>query len=307
MSADPRAVLTRAVPPPDGTVRYGQHPDQIADVRLPPNGSGRTFPLVVVVHGGFWRAQWDRAHIGPLAAALARLGYPVAQLEYRRTGQPGGGWPGTFADIVAAVGALPGLMALDGPPILLGHSAGGHLALWYSAVAALGPALPGLSDAPTKSVRGAREGNALEAPGPARAERAPASAASGPAGAPTRAPVRGVVALAPVADLAEAYRLDLDGGAVAALLGGGPSDVPDRYAEADPSGRLPGTARTVIVHGALDRNVPIEMSRRYAAMARQIGAPVTLHELPESEHFALIDPESAAWPAVTAGLHSLHS
>lgn len=257
MSADPRAVLTRAVPPPDRTVRYGQHPDQIADVRLPANGSRGTFPLVVVVHGGFWRAQWDRAHIGPLAAALARLGYPVAQLEYRRTGQPGGGWPGTFADIVAAVGALPGLMALDGPPILLGHSAGGHLALWYSAVS------------PTS--------------------------------------VRGVVALAPVADLAEAHRLDLDGGAVAALLGGGPTDVPDRYAEADPSGRLPSHAHTVIVHGARDRNVPIEMSRRYAAMARQVGAPVTLKELPEAEHFALIDPESAAWPAVTAGLHSLHS
>lgn len=115
------------------------------------------------------------------------------------------------------------------------------------------------------------------------------------------------MALAPVADLAEAYRLDLDGGAVAALLGGGPTDVPDRYAEADPSGRMPSRVPTVIVHGAQDRNVPIEISRRYATMARAVGAPVTLNELPESEHFALIDPESAAWPVVTAGLHSLHA
>jgi pimeloyl-ACP methyl ester carboxylesterase len=182
----------------------------------------------------------------------------VAQLEYRRTGQPGGGWPGTFADVVAGVTALPHLTGLGStPPLLLGHSAGGHLALWY----------------------------ALAAP----------------------APVLGIVALAPVADLAEAHRLDLDRGAVAALLGGGPLDVPDRYAEADPSARTPPGVRSVIIHGTRDRHVPVEISRKYTATARADGGEVTLIEIPEAEHFALIDPQSAAWPVVRNAVQSMHS
>jgi len=237
-------------------VRYGDHPDQIADIRLPPPGT-RPRPLVIVVHGGFWRTEWDRSHTSPLAADLAASGYPVAQLEYRRTGQPGGGWPGTFADVVAGVTAVPQLMGLGwAPPLLLGHSAGGQLALWY-----------GLA---------------------------------GPA------PVLGIVALAPVADLAEAHRLDLDRGAVTALLGGGPSDFPDRYAEADPSARTPPAVRSVIIHGSQDRHVPVEISRKYAATARTEGGDVSLIELPEVEHFALIDPQTPAWQVVKSALQSMH-
>ncbi|GAB3950085.1 hypothetical protein GCM10027614_49950 [Micromonospora vulcania] len=141
MPADPRAVLTRPAPEPDRTVAYGDHPDQVADLRLPA-GNGPARPLVVVVHGGFWRAEYDRRHTGPLAAALAGSGYPVAQLEYRRTGQPGGGWPGTLTDVLTGVAELPGLAADLMPdrvtraaPILVGHSAGGHLALYAAAVA----------------------------------------------------------------------------------------------------------------------------------------------------------------------------
>lgn len=261
MATDPRAVLTRPAPPPDATVRYGDHPEQVADLRRPRGGPPQ--PLVVVIHGGFWRAEYDRAHTGPLAADLAARGYPVAQLEYRRTGQAGGGWPGTLNDIAAGTVALPALVAaalpdLDRaaaePPILLGHSAGGHLALWCA----------------------------------------------------TTTPARGVLALAPVADLAEAHRLDLDGGAVSALLGGGPDTVPERYEEADPSRRVPPPTRTVVIHGALDLQVPVEMSRRYVAAARAVGADMQLVELPEAEHFALIDPASPAWPQVTDGLRSLH-
>src|SRR5690606_161093 len=131
---DPREILTRPAPPPDQTVRYGDHPDQVIDLRRPA-ADRPTRPLVAVIHGGFWRADYDRTHTAPLAADLAGRGHPVAQLEYRRTGQPGGGWPGTFDDIAAAMAALErwaadalGAGAL--PPVLLGHSAGGHLALW---------------------------------------------------------------------------------------------------------------------------------------------------------------------------------
>ncbi|SCG48314.1 alpha/beta hydrolase family protein [Micromonospora halophytica] len=261
MSADPREVLTRPAPPPDATVAYGDHPDQIVDLRHP-TGDGPLRPLVAILHGGFWRAEYDRTHTGPLAAALAGLGWPVAQVEYRRTGQPGGGWPGTLTDVLAGVTALPGLAGralpgrvAAGPPLLLGHSAGGHLALHVAA-------------------------------------HAPAA-------------VRGVLALAPIADLAEAYRLDLDAGAVAALLGGGPSEHPDRYAAADPRALVPPPTRTVICHGVRDRQVPVAMSRDYVAAARAAGGDVMLVELPECEHFGLIDPDSDAWPQVRDALQSL--
>ncbi|MFE9689753.1 alpha/beta hydrolase family protein [Micromonospora sp. NPDC005806] len=262
MLADPRDVLTRPAPPPDATVAYGDHPEQCADLRRPA-GDGPPRPLVVVVHGGFWRAEYDRAHTGPMAAALAALGHPVAQVEYRRTGQPDGGWPHTLSDVLAAVAALPELAAAalpgrvaPGPPILVGHSAGGHLALYVAA-------------------------------------HAPDT-------------VGGVLALAPVAGLAEAHRLDLDGGAVAALLGGGPAEFPERYAAADPSTLVPIQVRTVVMHGTLDRQVPVTMSRSWVVAARTAGTLATLVELPECEHFGLIAPDSPAWPRVLDALRSLH-
>ncbi|MFK3982516.1 alpha/beta hydrolase family protein [Micromonospora sp. NPDC050397] len=279
MYPDPRAVLTRTAPAPDSTVRYGDGPEHLADVRLPAPVDGPPRPLVVVIHGGFWRAEYDRGHTSPLAADLASRGYPVAQLEYRRTGQVDGGWPGTLDDVLTGVAALPDLVEplLSGTgsssgrgsgrpgPILLGHSAGGQLALHCARH------LPGR--------------------------------------------VGGVLALAPVSDLAEAYRLDLDGGAVAALLGGGPDEFPGRYAVADPfhaavessgsdrSSQVAEYSPTVILHGALDAQVPVGMSRRYAAVA---GSNCRLIELPECEHFGLIDPESPAWHTVTDALLSLH-
>lgn len=245
---DPREVLTRPAPPPDETVRYGDDPEQLVDLRWPlPGGPPR--PLVAVIHGGFWRAEFDRVHTGPLAVDLVRQGYPVAQLEYRRTGQPGGGWPGTFDDIVAGVRALPRLLAERGyepagPPVLLGHSAGGHLALWLAG---------------------------------------------------QDVPVRAVVALAPATCLVEVHRLGLGDGAVAALLGGSPEQVPERYREAEPRPR-PGVPVTVI-HGDADRVVPVALSRRWAAAA---GA--RLDALPGVGHFALIDPRSSSWQVVSKSI-----
>lgn len=216
------------------------------DLRLPAGGPTRA-PVIAVIHGGFWRARFDRTHTGPLAADLAGRGYAVAQLEYRRTGQAGGGWPGTFADVAAGMSLLPALAAeacgtVPAPPLLVGHSAGGQLALWWAGQAA----------------------------------------------------VRGVVALAPVADLAAAHRLDLGGGAVAALLGGGPEEVPHRYGYAQPG---PGGAPTVVVHGSDDQQVPVSISRDWTA-----SSGTRLIELPGVEHFGLIDPESSAWPAVVRSI-----
>lgn len=126
--SDSREVLTRPAPPPDVTLSYGPHPCHVIDVRLP---ARLPAPLVVMIHGGFWRSEHDRTHTGPLTAALAAAGYVVAVPEFRRTGGEGG-WPGTFDDVAAALDTLPRLLApySSEPPVALGHSAGGHLALW---------------------------------------------------------------------------------------------------------------------------------------------------------------------------------
>ncbi len=125
MSED-ESVLTRSSPPPDDVIAYGSHPDAIADVRYASRGEQR--PLAVLVHGGFWRPMYDRAHVGPMAAALVDDGWTTVAIEYRRV-------PGnpdlTVADIRAAVERLPGRVGgHDGRSVLVGHSAGGHLVLW---------------------------------------------------------------------------------------------------------------------------------------------------------------------------------
>jgi acetyl esterase/lipase len=121
-------VLSRPAAPPARTTAYGTDPAQVYDVRLP---RGQRRPAtVVVVHGGFWRAEYDRAHAASQAQALADAGYPTAVLEYRRTGMPGGGWPGTAQDVAAGLAAVRQDPGLAGPAVLVGHSAGGHLVTW---------------------------------------------------------------------------------------------------------------------------------------------------------------------------------
>jgi dipeptidyl aminopeptidase/acylaminoacyl peptidase len=231
VSHDSRSVLTRPAPPPDYTLAYGSHPDQVIDVRV----GGPT--LVIFFHGGFWRPEYDRAHTAPLAVALVAAGFTVATPEYRRTG-----WNDLSADVTAAVAMAP--RAADGPVVLAGHSAGGHLALW----------------------------------------------------AAPHADVRAVVALAPVADPYRAFALDLDDGAVRDLLGGDPTTVPERYAGATPA--VPLGCPILLVHGDRDRHVPVEFSREFAARATRAGDRVRLVELAEVDHFAVIDPQSEAWPDV---------
>jgi acetyl esterase/lipase len=127
---DDSSVLSRPATPPDETVAYGSEPDQIADVRFGGDAASRR-PLIVLIHGGFWRPSINRMHTGPMAVAMAAAGWTVAAIEYRRVPQH----PNlTIDDVGAAFKTLPAKVTRhDGRVLAMGHSAGGHLTLWAAA------------------------------------------------------------------------------------------------------------------------------------------------------------------------------
>ena len=266
-----RDVLSRPARPPDLTVGYGPRPDHLADVRLPPTGGPA--PLLVVVHGGFWSAEWDRAHAGPQSEGLAEAGFVVATVEYHRAGMPGGGWPGTFDDLAAVADHVPGLVAAAAPgrvaadvaPVLVGHSAGGHLALW----AASRHRLPTSRwHRPTPVPRRGRA--ARRHGGPGRRRGAGSRRPRG-TGAARRRAGRG----------AGPVRRGEPGAAAAA---GGPDGVGARDGRPGGPGRMQPDVRPGCGRGR---------RRRGAARARGVG------------HFELVDPVSAAWPSVLAAVRRL--
>ncbi len=333
-SGDPEDVLTRPAPPPDTALRYGPGAEHVADVRFPAAG-GSGAGLVLLLHGGFWRVRYDRAHVAPLAVALAAENFVVCTPEYRRVGQPGGGWTGTFDDVAAAVDVLPGLVrrVVQGrwaegrsaggrsaggrsaggrrvgvtgeerpevwpvvwPVVLAGHSAGGHLALWAAGRHRLAAGAPGDAAGVPADAAGV----------PADAAGVAGDTAGVPGDAAGQPWMAGVVALAPVSDLTACYRAGLGSGAAGRLLDGGPGEWPERYAQTDPARLVPLGAPVRIVHGSEDSAVPVEMSRDFAGRARTAGDDVVLRELRACGHFEVIDPLSAAWPSVLAAFREL--
>ncbi|MCU1307133.1 MAG: esterase [Acidobacteriaceae bacterium] len=129
--SNPEDVLSRTPPAYDARLKYGSDPNQFGDLRLP--GSKGKHPLVMMIHGGFWRAKYDLAHAGHLCAGLTRSGIATFNLEYRRVGNPGGGWPGTFEDIISGYRFIHQYAAKNNidasKSVVMGHSAGGQLAL----------------------------------------------------------------------------------------------------------------------------------------------------------------------------------
>jgi acetyl esterase/lipase len=246
---------------------YGPHGSQRADLHLP-RDSGSRPPLMVLIHGGSWRARYSKIVMRGLAGDLLRRGWAVWNIEYRRVGN-GGGWPQTFEDVAAAIDHLA---ELDAPFDLervnvLGHSAGGHLALWASSRHNLPPGAPGY-----------REG--------------------GP-----RVRLRRAIALAGVCDLGDGYRR-WNGGAVHALMGGAPEDLPDRYAAGDPIRLLPLGMPVLLVHGTEDETVSIELSRNYQRAVIAAGGEGELVEIAGAPggHRAHLDPRGEAWRAVVQRL-----
>lgn len=124
-------ILTRHTRLPDRTEVTGPEQTDVYDVWEPYDHPPRGL-TVALVHGGFWREQYDRAHQSPLADALSRDGFHVANLEYPRIGMPGGGWPGTGRSLLARAQAVHADTHLPDRVVVVGHSAGGHLALWLA-------------------------------------------------------------------------------------------------------------------------------------------------------------------------------
>lgn len=236
------------------SIRYGSHPSQLCELFLPEKPARPPFPVAVFIHGGFWRQRYGRDLQRPLAEDLTGRGWAAWNVEYRRVGGDGG-WPGTFDDVGAAIDALADVDApLDRSRVIaVGHSAGGHLALWAAARPALPPGAPGA------------------------APRVPLSAAASQGGA---------------VDLDAVARLGLSNGAALDLLGGAPADVPERYELGSPARRLPLGVPLLLLHGEQDDDVPVEISRSFAAAAQAAGDDCTLVARPGG-HFDHLDPDSA--------------
>jgi acetyl esterase/lipase len=248
-------------------VRYGRdRRNQWGHLHLPA-GPG-PHPVAVVLHGGFWRGIWNLRLTEKVSADLAVRGWAAWNVEYRRTGRLGdGGWPNTFLDVAAAIDHAARVASeheLDvGRVGTVGHSAGGHLALWAASRATLPEGAPGADPA----VR-----------------------------------IRLAVGMAPVPDLVRAHELGVGGQAVARLLGGPPDVVPGRYELASPAARVPFGVRQVLVHGTDDGAVPLSLSREYAEAASAAGDDVELITVPDEGHMACLDTQSAAWHSAAAAL-----
>ena len=241
------------------TIRYGPAESQEADLHLPLLPTSTRPPVICLLHGGFWRMPYGREELGPVARDLAARGFAVWNLEYRRLGAPGGGWPETLQDVATGVDHLANLVTegfeLDlGRVLVVGHSAGGHLALWSAA----------------------RVGK----PGVLRR--------------PTRVQPVAAAGLAAILDLAVAFADHAGDGAVGELLGGSPTSRPERYAAASPLALLPLGVDQLILHGAADEALPIETTRQYVSAAVAAGDRVEFVAPRGAGHMDYLDPESTA-------------
>ncbi len=263
-----RDLVSLPQPKADTAIHYGPDSLQFGELRIPRAAGPR--PVAVVIHGGCWMAQFGLDHARSEAEALRQAGLAVWSIEYRRVGNPGGGWPGTFEDVGAAIDHLRTLATrypLDlGRVVLVGHSAGGHLALWAAAR------------------RNLPAGTAVRGADPL--------------------PVAGVVSLAGVPDLRRPLQAtpQVCGDAVAQLLG---DTSASRLRLTSPVELMPLRVPLEIMTGAEDAIVPPAWAREYGELATKAGEQVTVTVIPDAGHFEVVSPGQPAWKVVEAAVLKL--
>lgn len=249
-------------------IHYGADPQQFGDLRLPGPDTAGPYPVAIIIHGGCYLAQYNLAYMGPFAEAVTLVGMATWNIEYRRVGNVGGGWPGTFLDVAAAADHLRMLAQaypLDLTKIMvIGHSSGGQLAIWLATRDRITP------------------DSELYCQNPL--------------------PVQSVIPLAPVTDIARRYRQrDCDNSA-GKLMGGSPAGQSHRYCQVSPIELLPILTPQLVILGDQDTQNRHEETASYLEKARGLESEVLLQRIASSGHFEMIDPQTAAWLEVKAAI-----
>ena len=277
-SRGPLELADATVPAGARRLAYGTDPLQFGELRLP--ATPGPHPVAIVIHGGCWLAQLGnyppRAvaldNMRPVAAALTAAGIATWNVEYRRLGDAGGGWPGTFRDVAAGADHLRALArehALDLKRVIsIGHSAGAHFALWLAAR----PKLPSTSELFTRDPL--RLSGVVSLDGPADLK----------ATIPLQQPVCG----SPV---------------ITNLMGGSPEERAERYRDGSPIERLPlGVPQAFFTGQMFNGQVAL-----YEAAVKQAGDVVEFRPAPKAGHFVFVDPLSETWPEVMKSVRRLLS
>lgn len=252
---------------PDSRIAYGDNPYQFAELRLPKHKSeSGPIPLLIVIHGGYWLAEYGLDHITHLCKNLAENGIATWCIEYRRLGNEGGGWPGTFLDVAKSADHLQQIAEkynLDMKRVsAIGHSAGGHLALWLA------------------SRHRINKNNILYQPNPLKINKA--------------------ISLSGVNNLVECWEQKLfdNTNVVEHFMAGSPFSVSDRYQACCPTKLLPTGIKQILFHGDNDPFVPLSMSENYYHTAKKQGDNISFHVLQGAGHFEVVDPKSKEWQEI---------
>ncbi len=271
----PREVDAIPAAPPDLTLAYGSDLNQFGQLFLP-RGEG-PFPVAVVLHGGCWKKFADLKNTVPMSDALRKAGVAVWNIEYRRVDNEGGGWPGTYLDVGAAIDYLRTIAAehrLDLQRVVtVGHSAGGHLASWAAARHRLA------EDSPLYVANPLRVGAVVNLAGPGRLQ-----------------------------SLSSEQQQKVCGSVpVTQLLGGEIDRMPERLHDGSPAEMLPLGVPQILITGSLDWLVPPALGEEYVALAKQSGDDAKMTTVEGAGHFEVIAPGTAAWPTVEKAVLSLVS
>jgi acetyl esterase/lipase len=263
------SVAALPAPPPDHRIAYGAGTFQFGNLRLPKRPGPH--PVVLFIHGGCFLSQYSISHAAALEQAFADSGYAVWSVEYRRVGDEGGGWPGTFEDVERAADHLRTLAeqySLDLRRVVaVGHSAGADFALWLAARDRVRPESP------------------------LRVERPLA--------------IRAVLALAPAPDLGALHAQGVCNNVIDKLMGGSPMTVPERYRDVSPALMIPIGVPQVVIIGGQDRNWGPPGRAYQSAVVAARDTFVRFVDAPDAGHFDVIAPTSTSWGLVMQALREL--